>query len=253
MRILLSNDDGIHAEGLSILEQIAGKLSDDIWIVAPETEQSGASHSLTLHHPVRVRELAPGRVAISGTPTDCVLMAERAIVPVQDKRIDVVLSGVNCGSNAADDVTYSGTVAAAMEGTLLGIPSIALSQHYSDSGEFHWQNALDYAPDLIAKLIKTQWREDTFINLNFPACPPEQVKGVLVVPQGKRIMRVELHERQDPRARAYFWLGGERDNKANKQESDIAKLEEGYVTVTPIHMDMTDFTMLEQLREYLEE
>lgn len=249
LRILLSNDDGIHAPGLETLENIARQLSDDIWIVAPETEQSGASHSLTLHDPVRVREYGERRFAVTGTPTDCVLMAERVIVPVDNKPIDLVLSGVNRGSNAGDDISYSGTVAAAMEGTVLGIRSIALSQLFFDADpQIFWQTAEKYAPDLIRKLMRMDWPEDTFMNLNFPACPPEKVAGIDVAPQGKRVVRVALHERMDPKSRPYYWIGGERDNTANRPETDIARLEEGFVTVTPINMDMTDATMLKTLK-----
>jgi len=193
MRVLVSNDDGINAAGLESLERIAAKISKDVWIVAPETEQSGAGHSLSLHLPVRVRKLAAKRFAISGTPTDCVLLALKEVVPKKPK-VSLVLSGVNRGSNAGDDITYSGTVAAAMEGTNLEVPSIALSQTCNDLDAVQWKTAEKFAPDLIKKLVKQGWPKGTFININFPACVPSKVKGVRVCPQGKRIMDVNLTE-----------------------------------------------------------
>lgn len=249
-RILLSNDDGIAAPGLEVLERIAKALTEDIWVAAPETEQSGAGHSLTLHVPVRVRQVSQQRYAISGTPTDCVLLALREII--KDKKVDLVLSGVNRGSNVGDDVTYSGTIAAAMEGTILGVPSIAMSQLYDDAEEVHWATAEHFAPGLITKLVSAGWPEHTLININFPNCPPDKVKGVKVSPQGKRLVNVALSERVDPKGRPYFWLGGERNNDSDNPESDIAMLEAGYITVTPITLDLTDYKTMEKVRRALD-
>ena len=245
-RILLSNDDGIHASGLAALERIAKKISKDYWVVAPEQEQSGAGHSLSLHLPVRVRKIAAKRYAVSGTPTDCVLLALREIIP-QKQKIDLVLSGVNRGSNAGDDITYSGTVAAAMEGTNLDVPAIALSQLCGASEKVHWETAEKFAPGLIKKLVAQGWPKGTFINLNFPDCPPGKVKGVRVCPQGKRIVSVNLTGRVDPKGRPYYWLGGERDNKADKPGVDVDWLHKGYITITPISMDMTDYPVMDKL------
>lgn len=247
LRILLTNDDGINAPGLEVLEAIARELTDDVWIVAPEQEQSGAGHSLSLHHPVRVREVGPQRFAVSGTPTDCVLLASQMLVPQKDKPIELVLSGVNRGSNAGDDVTYSGTVAGAMEAALLGLPAIALSQHFDDEQAIHWETAAAHAPDIIRTLQRKGWPSGSLINLNFPALPPEAVRGVKPCPQGMRLVRVGLTERKDPRGRPYFWIGGDRDNSADGPEVDIAKLGEGYITVTPIHLDMTHYPTLQEL------
>jgi len=246
-RILLSNDDGINADGLAVLERIAAKLSKDVWIVAPEQEQSGAAHSLTLHLPVRVRKISAKRYAVSGTPTDCVLMAIQKIIPVAKKKVDLLLSGINRGSNAADDVTYSGTVAAAMEGTILDVPSIALSQLYEDREQVNWAVAEKHAAPLIKKLLKAGWPKNTLININFPDCAPGKVKGVRVCPQGKRKISVALSERVDVKGRPYFWIGGERDNTADRPGVDVELLHAGYITVTPLHMDLTDYKTLEAL------
>lgn len=246
-RILLSNDDGVYARGLEVLERIARKLSRDIWVAAPETEQSGAGHSLTLHLPVRVRKIAPKRYAISGTPTDCVLLALHEIIP-QPHKIDLVLSGVNRGSNVGDDITYSGTCAAAMEGTILNVPSIALSQLFDDRENVPWQTAERFAPDLIRQLLKTGWPRGTFININFPECAPGKVKGVRVCPQGKRLVNVALSERVDPKGRPYFWIGGERNDTSDRDDVDIALLNKGYITVTPVSMDMTDHKAMARLQ-----
>lgn len=250
-RILITNDDGIHAPGLKILEEIARELSDDVWIVAPEQEQSGAAHSLTLHLPVRIREVGARAFAVSGTPTDCVLLAARQILKGQT--VDLVLSGVNRGSNVGDDVTYSGTVAAAMEATLLGIPAIALSQLFSDFEAVPWETATAHAVPIIRRLVAEGWPKGTLINLNFPDCPANRVRGVAPSPQGRRVMSVGLSERADPRGRPYFWIGGDRDNAANGEEVDVAKLDAGFITVTPIHMDMTNYPALDKINELFRE
>lgn len=248
-RILISNDDGIHAPGLKVLERIARSLSKDVWVVAPEQEQSGAAHSLTLHLPIRVRKISARRFAVSGTPTDCVLMALREIIPQKPKPVTLVLSGVNRSSNVGDDVTYSGTVAAAMEGTNLDVPSIALSQACSDREKMHWKTAEQFAPALIKKLVAAGWPENTLININFPDCPANKVKGTCLCAQGKRLVNVGLCERIDPKGRPYYWLGGDRDNTAHKQGVDIDLLEQDYITVTPLAMDLTDYKTMECLRK----
>lgn len=242
-RILVTNDDGINAPGLEVLEKIARALSDDVWVVAPETEQSGAGHSLTLHTPVRVRKITPKRYAVLGTPTDCVLLALKEIIPPKPK-VTLVLSGVNRGSNAGDDVTYSGTIAAAMEGCILGVPSVALSLLYDDPEKINWEMVTKLAPGIITTLLKKPWPKDTLINLNFPDCTAAKVRGVKVCAQGKRVMNINLSERVDPKGRPYYWLGGERDNRPEKPNVDLDFLNKGYITVTPIGMDMTDYKTL---------
>ena len=245
MRILLTNDDGIQAEGLKVLERIAREISDDVWIVAPEQEQSGAGHSLTLHVPVRVRKISEKIFAVSGTPTDCVLLAMKELVP---SKVDLVLSGVNRGSNAGDDVTYSGTVAGAMEGAMLGVPAIAFSQLYEDPENIQWETAAKHGAGVAKKLIEAGWPQYIFMNVNFPDCAPEAVKGARACPMGKRIMNIKLSERVDPKGRPYFWLGGDRDNSADRPGVDLDLLAQGYITITPLNLDLTDYKTLENIR-----
>lgn len=245
MRILVTNDDGINAEGLKVLEDIAKTLSSDVWVVAPELEQSGAGHSLTLRMPVRVRKIDARHYAVLGTPTDCVLLALKQILPPKPK-VTLVLSGVNRGSNVGDDVTYSGTIAAAMEGAILGVPSIALSLLYEDEEKVHWPTATKHATDIIKKLLTKPWPKNTLINVNFPNVPASKVKGVKVCAQGKRVLTIALSERKDPKGRPYYWLGGggKRDNTPEVKNVDIDFLQKGYITVTPVGLDLTDYKTL---------
>src|ERR1700749_2238362 len=186
MRILCTNDDGIHAPGLKIIEEIASKISDDVWVVAPELDQSGVSHSLSLNDPLRLREVGPRHFAVRGTPTDCVIMGSRHILG--DTMPDLVLSGVNKGRNVAEDVVYSGTIAGALEGTLLGFPSFAFSPGVlvATRQKPLWETALQFGPSILRNVIDAGVPKDTVINVNFPACSPEEVAGVCVTRQGKR-------------------------------------------------------------------
>lgn len=251
-RILVTNDDGLNAEGLAVLEKIARSLSSDVWVVAPELEQSGVAHSLSLHMPVRLRQLEERRFAVTGTPTDCVLMAVQEVLPKHGgkgkKPFDLVLSGVNRGSNAGDDVTYSGTVAAAMEGTVLGVPSMALSQLCEDRDHPRWEVAEKYAPGIISALFDAGWPANNLININFPDCEPDSVKDVCLCPQGKRNVGVALNARVDVKNRPYYWIGGDRDNTADRPGVDIDLLYSGHVTITPLCMDLTDYKTMEDLR-----
>lgn len=249
MRILVTNDDGIHSPGLAVTERIAHSLSDDVWVVAPETEQSGASHSLTLTSPLRLRPMDERRFAVSGTPTDCVMMACLHIL--KDQPPGLILSGVNWGSNLADDVTYSGTIAAAMEGCALNIPSIALSQCY-DEGDRHaidWSSAEVHGADVVKSLVKAGWPSGTLINVNFPACPAAQVKGVKAVPQGKYdLQSTEIEERTDARQRAYYWIGLRRRKATPPPDSDVGAVYANYIAVTPLHLNLTEPAVLNGLR-----
>jgi 5'-nucleotidase len=240
LRILVTNDDGIHAPGLKALVRIAKKISNDVWVIAPEEEQSGTGHSLSLAHPVRLRKIGPRKFAIRGTPTDCVLMAVRHIM--KDEKPDLVLSGVNRGQNIADDVTYSGTVAAAMEGTQLGIPSIALSQAFGfdKSPQIKWATAERYAPDIIRKLLKTGWPSEVLINVNFPDVGPNNVKGIEVTGQGKRDQSlVMVDERVDARHKPYFWFGFEPIASKPAKGTDLHAVYNGFISVCPLHMNLT--------------
>ncbi|MGL4397951.1 MAG: 5'/3'-nucleotidase SurE [Hyphomicrobium sp.] len=242
MRILITNDDGINAKGLEVLKAIALGLSPDVWTVAPETNQSGTSHSMTLHEPLRLRQIDSRTFAVAGTPTDCVIMAVRHILMEQPP--DLVLSGVNHGSNLADDITYSGTVAAAMEGTLLGIRSIALSLMMGfHEGERRalWDTALAHAPGLIKKLLDASWQPGTLINVNFPGVAPEEVTGVAVVKQGVRDQALlHIDSRSDPWGTPYFWFGFERRKSTLVEGTDLAAIADKKISVTPLSLDFTD-------------
>jgi 5'-nucleotidase len=241
MRILLTNDDGVHAVGLAVLEAIARELSDDVFIVAPESDQSGVAHSLSLSDPLRLREISPRHYAVKGTPTDCVIMGVRMIMA--DKRPDLVLSGVNRGQNVAEDVTYSGTIAGAMEGAMLGIPSIALSQAYAGVGRpaIEWDASQVHAAPLIRKLIAAGIPQGGLVNVNFPPCAAGEVEGVAFTRQGRRnaeLMRVE--QRRDGRGFPYFWLMFQRSDIRFDDGTDLAALAERKISVTPLLLDLTD-------------
>jgi 5'-nucleotidase len=246
-RILLSNDDGIHAAGLQVLERIARSLSDDVWVVAPETEQSGASHSLTLNRPLRLRELGGRRFAVDGTPTDCVLLAINHLL--KDRRPDLVLSGINHGSNIGEDVTYSGTIAAAMEATLLGIPAIALSQHLEIDRPPDWPTAERWGADVVRRAVAAPWPRNVLVNANFPAVEPESVRGIQVVRHGKRKIADDLTERIDPRGRTYFWIGALRGEEDVSPDTDIAVVRDGGIAVTPLFLDLTHTPTLATLQK----
>ncbi len=247
MRILLSNDDGINAPGLKALEKIARALSDDIWVVAPELDQSGASHSLTLRDPLRIREVSERRFAISGTPTDCIMVACKHIM--KGKKPALVLSGVNHGSNMAEDVTYSGTVAAAMEACLLGIRAIALSLTTTLDHPTKWATAEHYAPDIIRRLLKIKFQDNIFVNINFPDLIASSVKGITVTRQGQRRIEGLLEEHVDPRGRQYYWIGAIHYNGTGDKGTDLDANAKGLISVTPLSLDFTHRTTMKQLEK----
>jgi 5'-nucleotidase len=253
MRILITNDDGIHAPGLEACEKIARALSDDVWIVAPETDQSGVSHSLSLNDPLRLREVGERHFAVRGTPTDCIIMGARHIM---QERPDLVLSGVNRGRNAAEDVTYSGTVAGAMEGTVLGIPSFALSQAFGAATRTAplWDTSVTHAPDLIRRVLKLGMPRDVLVNVNFPDCLADEVAGIAVTAQGKRdqeLLRIE--PRKDGRGNPYFWIAFERQSAAEARPgTDMRALAERRIAVTPLRLDLTDEPFMTQLAAELD-
>ena len=241
MRILLTNDDGINAGGLKVLEQLAARFSDDIWVCAPAEEQSGTGHSLTLTQPVRLRKLGERRFCVTGTPTDSVMMGLAWIL--RDERPDLILSGVNRGANLGEDVTYSGTVSAAMEGALAGIPSIALSQCYAKEGmgdTVPFAAAEAWAERVLKPLLDTPIAPRTLVNVNFPALPPDDVKGIRVVRQGIRDYgRTRIVQRTDPRGYNYYWFGLGPMIETPGHSTDLEAIDDGYVSVTPLHLDLT--------------
>jgi 5'-nucleotidase len=247
MRILVTNDDGIHGPGLVALENIAKAISDDVWVVAPDEERSGAGHSLTLSHPLRYRQIDKRHFEVSGTPTDCVVMAVRKIMPGMP---DLLLSGVNRGSNIADDVTYSGTIAAAMEGTQLGIKSIALSQITGmfDNGE-SFAVASAHGVEIIRKLIAMNFGPGVLMNVNFPDCRVDEMAGIDVTMQGKRDQNYLLvDERKDGRGNPYFWVSFARERGTPPQGTDIAAVFNKRISITPLHMNLTQVDALDALR-----
>ena len=250
VRILLTNDDGIHAPGFEVLEAVAARLSDVIWAVAPSEEQSGAGHSLTLTRPIRLRRLGERRFSVNGTPTDAVMMALAHIM--KDSLPDLILSGINRGANLAEDVTYSGTVSAAMEGALAGVPSIALSQAYSREGmgdTVPFAAAEAWAERVLRPLIDAPFPPGGLVNVNFPALPPDAVKGVRVCSQGIRDYgRLRIVERTDPRGYRYYWFGLAPVVETPGHQTDLEVVADGYVAVTPLHLDLTHGPSLETLR-----
>jgi 5'-nucleotidase len=241
MRILLTNDDGVNATGLKVLEEIARALSDDIWIVAPSEEQSGAGHSLTITRPLRLRKLGERRFCVTGTPTDAVMMALAKVMA--DVKPDLILSGVNRGANLAEDVTYSGTVSAAMEGALAGVRSIALSQVYAREGagdDVSFAAAQAWGERVLRPLIALDMPPRTLVNVNFPALAPDRVKGVRVTPQGFRDYgRLRIVSNRDPRGFEYHWFGLAPAVETPAHDTDLEAVGDGYIAVTPLQLDMT--------------
>jgi 5'-nucleotidase len=247
MKILVTNDDGIHGPGLVALEKIARAISDDVWVVAPDEERSGAGHAITISNPIRYRKIEDRRFEVSGTPTDCVVMAVRKIMPAMP---DLILSGVNRGSNIADDVTYSGTIAAAMEGTQLGIKSIAMSQitgMYGNGESF--AVAEKFGVEIVRKLVATTFGPGVLMNVNFPDCRVDDVAGIDVTMQGKRDQNFLLvDERKDGRGNPYFWIGFARERGNPPAGTDIAAVFNKRVSITPLHMNLTQVDALDALR-----
>ena len=250
MRILLTNDDGIHASGLRVLEGIARQFSDDIWICAPSEEQSGAGHSLSLSRPVRLRRHDERRFSVTGTPTDSVMLG---LMKAMDSPPDLILSGVNRGANLGDDVTYSGTVSAAIEGTLAGIRSIALSQVYAKEGmadAVPFAAAEAWGARVIAPLLDAPFAERTLVNINFPPIPAEAVKGIRVVRQGFHdYARGSVVEGKDPRGFPYYWFGLHGIEHTPGHNTDLEAIADGYVSVTPLMLDLTHESSLAVLSE----
>jgi 5'-nucleotidase len=254
MRILCTNDDGIHAPGLKVLEAIARALSDDVWVVAPETDQSGVSHSLSLNDPLRLREISDRHFAVKGTPTDCVIMGIRHLM--HDRKPDLVLSGVNRGQNVAEDVSYSGTVAGAIEGTLLGVPSIALSQAYGAGNRnlLKWHCAEKQGPKVVRKILEAGIDKGVLVNVNFPDAEPEDVEGISLVNQGQRTQELlRLDKREDGRGNPYYWIAFERRPFTPANGTDLWAIANKRIAVTPLRLDMTDEPTLTRYAQAFEQ
>lgn len=247
-RILVTNDDGINAPGLKVLERIAKSLSRDVWVVAPEMEQSAAAHSLTLRRPLQVRRISRRRFAVDGTPTDCVLLAVNHIM--KRRKPDLVLSGVNRGGNLGEDVTYSGTIAAAMEATLLDIPAIAMSQVRQHGGHpVKWSTAETHGPEVVRRLAAIGWPQGVLMNVNYPNVTADAVTGIRVVRQGWREGDIAIVEAFDPVGRPYLWIGDFASDESVDPDTDLAAVMHGAISVTPLHLDLTHETTLKQLEK----
>ena len=244
--ILCTNDDGIHALGLKTLIAVASSLGR-VEVVAPDREQSATSHSLTVHRPLRATRTPEGHHVIDGTPTDCVLIGINQLL---DQPPDFVLSGVNHGPNMGEDVLYSGTVAAAMEGTKLGIPAIAVS--YSSRAADRIPGYADVLTDLIGTLVqRSDFPEETFFNINLPDVPVDELKGVRVTTLGRRVYADSLTRREDPSGREYFWIGGGVSSWSGRDDSDFRAVQAGYVSVTPLHLDLTNYRLISEVRSWM--
>lgn len=239
-RILISNDDSIHSDGIKVLEETARSLSPHVWVVAPETQQSASGHSLTIHSPLRIKEYDKNHISVYGTPTDSVMLGVQKIM--RGFRPHLVLSGINHGENTADDVTYSGTVAAAIEATLMGIPSIALSQDMNEDNGWKpdWSIAREYLPKILKSFEGTEWEDNTLMSVNFPVKKPGVTPKIHVRPQGHySLEEQEIITCTDPRGRPYFWIGPPPKRDEMDLTIDVGALKAGHVTITPLSLNLT--------------
>jgi 5'-nucleotidase len=238
-RILITNDDGIDAPGLAVLEQIAGELAREVWVVAPEHDQSGVSHAVSLHHPIRISECGPRRFGITGTPGDCAVMGVCHLMTGTPPQL--LLSGVNRGANLGLETVFSGTVGGAMTGMLLGIPSIALSQAWTDRANVRWETAAALGPEIVRRLLALGWTAQSCLNVNFPDLPASEVGPLTLTRQGPGLIQgMQVETRTDPRFLTYHWISFRRGPRDQGPESDVEALHAGRIAVTPLHYDRTD-------------
>ncbi|OPA90742.1 5'/3'-nucleotidase SurE [Pseudomonas fluorescens] len=250
-RILLTNDDGIDAPGLKVLERIACQLADEVWVVAPLLDQSGTSHSLSLHAPLRLSYHGTRRFAVTGTPGDCIAVALGHLL--NHDKPDLILSGVNRGANLGTETVFSGTVGAAMTGLLFGIPSIALSQAFTDRAAVPWENALNHGSNTVELLMALDWPQGVCLNVNFPSCAPGAVRPLKITRQGRgRLDGVSVRSENDPRGLEYHWLQLQRHSRPDEPGTETAENLAGHITATPLQFERTHATagrMCEQLAE----
>ncbi len=255
-RILVTNDDGIHAPGLAVLAAIARELSEDVWIVAPEVEQSGAGHSLSIHSPLRAHRYDERKYSVRGTPTDCVLYAVEVLLPSLGKKPDLILSGINRGHNLGEDVTHSGTIAATMEGTLCGIPSIAMSQSFAMfelDAQPSWHIPQKHGAEIVRAIMKAGLPPMTLMNVNYPNLPlGQEAKAIRLARQGRRGTGKQLEEKFDSKERPYYWVSWGEEEATYEPGTDLDLLSKGNVTLTPIRMDLTDHATLARMQGLLE-
>jgi 5'-nucleotidase len=237
-RILLTNDDGIDAPGLMVLEQIAGELAREVWVVAPEHDQSGVSHAVSLHHPIRVSERGPRRFGITGTPGDCAVMGMCHLMTAPPQ---LLLAGVNRGANLGMETVFSGTVGGAMTGMMLGVPSIGLSQAWTDRAHVRWGTAGALGVDVVRRLLEVGWGAETCLNVNFPDLAAADVGPLTLARQGVGLIQgMQVETRTDPRGLIYHWIAFRRGPREQGPESDIDALKAGHIVVTPLRYDRTD-------------
>lgn len=248
-RVLISNDDGIRATGLELLEKVALRFAKEVWVVAPDLEQSAASHSLTMRRPLYVRQLGPRRYCVDGTPTDSILLAIHKVM--KDNPPDLILSGINRGGNMGEDAAYSGTVAAAMEGTLLGFRSVAFSQYFQDRAQVRWETAERWTGEVLSRLASLMWPKDVLININFPDVAPNAVTGIEVTRQGFRKIGGSIAEGIDPRGDTYYWIGVGRREDRDRAGTDLEAVFRGAVAVTPLTRNLTHEPSLHLLEAHL--
>lgn len=247
--ILVTNDDGISSPGIKALAKTL-KTIGEVYIVAPETEQSAVAHALTLHRPLKFEKTATRTYFINGTPTDCVIIGVNKILP---RKPDIIVSGINNGANLGDDITYSGTVAAAIEGTLLGVPSIAVSlvtanhngHGFNKDSSKKLLNVAGFARELVVKVLDKELSSDTLLNVNVPDI--EKIKGVRITKQGKMVYDNGIQELKDPRGRQYYWIGGGNPKWEPGENTDFQAVRDGYISVTPIHLDLTNYEALKHI------
>jgi 5'-nucleotidase len=242
MRVLLTNDDGIEAKGLQTLKAAVSKLGADVYVVAPDRDQSATSHSLTLSQPLRITELQDKTFSVQGTPTDCVMVAIKHLL---DRKPDLVLSGINHGPNLGDDVSYSGTVAAAIEGTMLGILSTAIS--LADWKPVNFSAAADVAAQLCQLILKYGLPEDTYLNVNIPNVEKQDIAGIEITRLGKRIYRDAIEKKTDEKGNSFFWIGGQEPSWEKGDKTDFWAIEANRISITPLHLDVTNYTAMEHL------
>ena len=245
MRILLSNDDGIHSAGLKALHE-ALKDEHEVVVVAPDRERSAAGHSLTLHHPLRVVEVSPGWFSVDGTPTDCVHLALNGLLP--EPKPEMVVAGINMGANLGSDITYSGTVAAAFEGTLSGVPAVAVS--LASQGPFEFGPAAEFSAELVRKVGHHGLPDNTLLNVNVPDLPRDRIRGVHVTRQGKSVYGEAIVEKVDPRGRKYFWIGNGSAEWDPQGDTDLDAVEEGVISITPLHLNLTNEEAHQELMKW---
>jgi 5'-nucleotidase len=244
MRILVTNDDGIQSPGIQALAKALAVVGE-VWVVAPDRERTAVAHAVTLHKPLRLDQMAPRVFAVNGTPVDCVNLALLKVMPHPPA---IIVSGINKGVNLGDDVMYSGTVSAAMEGTILGVPSIAVSQE--GQSEFRFAVGATYAVRIVRLVLAQGLPEETLLNVNIPNRPRREIKGVRITCLSRRRFHNPIVEKHDPHGRKYYWIAGKRVSWSRSKDADHEALEEGMVSITPIRLDSTNHSVLDQFRAW---